>query len=300
MNKQELRSNILLMITAVIFGFAFIVQRVGARYVGAFTFNGIQFALGSITLVPLLLYFTPKYEEEKTANHSISSIPGGVITGSILFLAASFQQIGLADTTAGKAAFITGLYIVLVHLIGVLLKHRIYVTVWIGTALAIIGLYFLCVTASFTISKGDFLELIGAVFWACHIVSIDHFNKKVDVLKLSFVQFITCSFLSLVVAIILEKITLYSLTQALVPLLYGGIVYVGIACTFQVIGQKNTKASQAAIILSMESVFAAIGGLLLLNEVMGIRGYAGCILMIIGMLLSQKENIEIKNFYKNS
>lgn len=295
MKKQELRSNMLLMITAAIWGFAFVAQRVGARYIGAFTFNGIRFALGSVSLIPLLFYFSKQSTEEKTTIRSISAIPGGTIAGGILFLAASFQQIGLTDTTAGKAAFITGMYIVLVPLLGILLKHHIHSTVWLGAILAIIGLYFLSITESFSISKGDFFELIGAVFWACHILSIDYFTKKVDALKLSFVQFITCSVLSMAVALIFEKITAYGLTQALIPILYGGFCSVGIAYTLQVVGQKHAKASHAAIILSMESVFAAIGGLFLLNENMGIRGYIGCALMLTGMLLSQ-----LKNFSDNA
>lgn len=294
MKKQGLRSNIFLTITAAIWGFAFVAQRVGAQYIGAFTFNGIRFAIGGISLIPLLLYFSKKSSEEKAENYSSSAIPGGMIAGCILFLAASLQQIGLASTTAGKAAFITGLYIVLVPLFGILLKHRIQATVWFGAILAIIGLYFLSVTESFSISKGDFFELIGAVFWACHILSIDYFTKKVDALKLSFIQFITCSALSMAAAFIFEKITMYGLTEALIPILYGGFCSVGIAYTLQVVAQKHAKASHAAIILSMESVFAAIGGLLLLDEIMGVRGYTGCALMLAGMLLSQLQSFGSK------
>lgn len=290
MKNQRLKSNILLMITAVIWGFAFVAQRVGASYVGAFTFNGIRFALGSISLIPLLVHFSRKTKKEKTSDSITSAIPGGVTAGCILFLGSTVQQIGLSDTTAGKAAFITGLYIVLVPLFGIFLKHRVQINVWFGAVLAISGLYFLSITEGFAISKGDFLQLIGAIFWACHILSIDYFTKKVDPLKLSFVQFVTCSALSMAVAITFEKNTLYGITQALIPILYGGVFSVGIAYTLQVVGQKHAKPSHAALILSMESVFAAIGGLLILNERMGARGYAGCTLMFSGILLSQLQN----------
>jgi drug/metabolite transporter (DMT)-like permease len=290
MKNKEMRANMLLLITATIWGFAFVAQRIGAMYVGAFTFNGIRFALGSISLIPLLLYFSKKSPQEKSTSSIYSATPGGILAGLILFLGATLQQIGLTDTTAGKAAFITGLYIVLVPLFGILLKHRVHITVWLGALFAITGLYLLSVTEGFSISRGDFLQFIGAIFWTFHILIIDHLTKKEDPLKLSFVQFITCSVLSMGAALIYEKITINGLTQALIPILYGGILSVGVAYTLQVVGQKHAKASHAALILSMETVFAAIGGLLLLNERMSIRGYTGCAFMLAGILFSQLQN----------
>lgn len=284
MNRKELESNILLLITALIWGFAFVAQRVGAEYVGAFTFNGVRFALGAISLIPFL-FFKRQEKNKATKNH----IPflGGIIAGCLLFTASSLQQIGLAETTAGKAAFITGFYIVIVPFLGIFLKQRINLFNWLGALMAIIGLYLLSVTNSMTISRGDFLELIGAILFSFHILVIDHFTKKVDALQLSFVQFLTCSFLSIAAALMFEKITLYSLSLVVIPILYGGLGSVGIAYTLQTFGQKHTKASHAAIILSMESVFAAIGGLIILKETMGVRGYTGCVLMLGGMLISQ-------------
>jgi len=288
MKNKELKSNILLLLTAAIWGFAFVAQRVGVKYVGSFTFNGVRFAIGSLSLVPLLFYFNKK-PKESTANNNAqaSAIPAGVIAGCVLFLAASLQQIGLVSTTAGKAAFITGMYIVIVPVFGIFLKHRISISTWLGVALATIGLYLLSVTETFSIAKGDLFEIAGAFFWAAHILVIDHFTKKVDTLKLSFVQFSTCSILSMAAALIFEKITVYGLCQAVIPILYGGICSVGIAYTLQVVAQKNAKPSHAAIILSMESVFASIGGLIILNENLGARGYLGCALMLSGMLFSQ-------------
>ena len=237
------------------------------------------------------MYFNSKPKESTEKQDIVlSALPGGALAGCVLFLGSSLQQIGLSDTTAGKAAFITGLYMVIVPLLGIFLKHRVHINTWIGVTLAVVGLYFLSVTESFSIGKGDLVELAGAVFWAIHILTIDHFAKKVDALKLSFVQFVTCSILSMSVALIFEKITVYGLTQALIPILYGGIGSVGIAYTLQIIGQKHAKPSHAAIILSLESLFAAIGGLLILHEYLGGRAYVGCALMLAGMLLSQMKS----------
>lgn len=295
MNKKEMKSNMLLMITAAIWGFAFVAQRVGMQYVGAFTFNGVRFALGSISLIPLLIYFKNKKTADQKEEASGSALIPGIITGTILFLAASLQQVGLAYTTAGKAAFITGLYIVLVPLFGIFLKQHIKGSTWIGVILAVVGLYFLSVNEDFSIAKGDFLEIIGAFFWASHILTIDYFTKKVDALQLSFVQFATCAVFSTVVALIAEDISMVGLGQALAPILYGGLGSVGIAYTLQVVAQKNAKPSHAAIILSMESVFAAIGGAILLSENLGGRGYLGCALMFAGMITTQ-----IKGFGKSA
>jgi len=285
----------LLMLTAAIWGFAFVAQRVGMQYVGAFTFNGVRFALGSISLIPLIIYFRRKKAAEQTEETaSTGALIPGLIMGSILFIAASLQQIGLVYTTAGKAAFITGLYIVIVPMLGIFLKQRIGMNTWLGVVLAVVGLYFLSVNEDFSIAKGDLLEIIGAFFWASHILVIDYFTKKVDALELSFVQFAACSVLSMVTALIFEDIVISGLGQALVPILYGGLFSVGIAYTLQVVAQKHAKPSHAAIILSMETVFAAVGGAILLHENLGGRGYFGCALMFAGMLLTQV------NFFKKS
>jgi drug/metabolite transporter (DMT)-like permease len=270
MNKQELKSNILLLLAAAIWGFAFVAQRIGAQYVGSFTFNGVRFALGCLSLLPLILYFSVKNkkneEETKYENSFANAFVPGIIAGFVIFAGASLQQMGIVETTAGKAAFITGFYIVLVPVFGIFLKHRTHITTWLGVALAIIGLYLLSVTGSFSISRGDLLEIIAAIFWASHILVIDYFTKKIDALKLSFIQFATCSILSLAFALVFEKITIASLSQALIPIIYGGIFSVGVAYTLQVVGQKHAKPSHAAIVLSMETVFASIGGILILNE----------------------------------
>lgn len=296
MKTMTVRSNFLLLLTAAIWGFAFVAQRVGMQYVGPFTFNGVRFALGSLSLVPLIFYYNSRNKSIKNIEFK-SAFPAGLLLGLVLFTAASLQQIGMKYTTAGKAAFITGLYIVIVPILGIFLKHAVKINTWLGAIFAVIGLYFLSVTDNFSIAKGDLLQLVGAFFWAIHILQIDHFSRKVDVLKLAFFQFVTCSVLSMGTALFVESITLSSLWQAVIPILYGGICSVGVAYTLQVVGQKNANPSHAAIILSMETVFAAIGGWLILSEKLGFRGIFGCLLMLIGMLLPQlqifKNNKEV-------
>lgn len=286
-----LKSNLLLLLAAAIWGFAFVAQRVGMEYVGPFTFNGVRFALGAISLLPLILFYK-KTQDAGGSQHDLKSVVGaGLFAGVVLFLGATLQQIGLIYTTAGKAAFITCLYIVIVPMLGIFLKQYISMSTWFGCIIAIVGLYLLCVKESFFISYGEVLELIGAFFWSIHILVIDRFSRKVDVLKLSFVQFITCSVLSISVALFIETISVETLRQALVPILYGGICSVGIAYTLQVVGQKHAEPSHAAIILSMETVFAALGGWIILNEKLGTQELLGSAIMLVGMLLSQLQNI---------
>ncbi|MGD0154360.1 MAG: DMT family transporter [Thermacetogeniaceae bacterium] len=295
MNKQTLKSNLLLLLTACIWGFAFVAQRVGVAFVGPFTFNGVRFALGSLSLLPLMLFFGNKSSVFRSpaslpARGSLRVvIPAGLISGLILFGGASLQQVGLiyVDTSAGKAAFITGLYIVLVPILGIFLKKYISLSNWLGAVIALAGLYFLCIKQGFAMSYGDQLELAGAFFWAGHILAIDHFTQKVDTLKLACTQFAVCAVLSLAVALIWEPITADGLRQAGIPILYSGLLSVGVAYTLQIFGQKHAQPAPAAIIMSLETVFAALGGAVLLNESLGVRGILGCALMFTGMLLSQ-------------
>ena len=214
-------------------------------------------------------------------------IKAGCIAGILLFVAAGLQQIGLEETTAGKAAFITGFYIILVPALGIFIKQRTGVSTWIAAIISIVGLYFISVEENFTISKGDLLIFICSFFFAVHILFINNLTKKVDGLKLAFVQYLACSVFSLITALFVEEIHLTGIIKAGIPILYGGVFSVGIAYTLQVIAQKYAKASHAAIIMSLESVFALIGGILILNETMNWKGYLGCLLMLSGVLLSQ-------------
>jgi len=283
------KSNLLLLLAAAIWGFAFVAQRVGMEHVGPFTFNGVRFLLGSLSLIPLILFF--RIDSQTSRMGFKSEVLSGLLAGTVLFIAASLQQIGLIYTTAGKAAFVTCLYIVLVPVMGIFLRQSVGRWTWLGCILAVVGLYFLCIKESASIQIGDLLELIGAFFWSFHILIIGHFSRRVNILKLSFFQCLTCSVLSLVTAAITETMIISSILAVAVPILYGGICSVGIAYTLQVVGQKHAPPAHAAIILSMETVFAVIGGFLLLGERIGGQEIVGCALMLTGMLVSQLQSL---------
>jgi len=205
----------------------------------------------------------------------------------VLFAAAALQQVGLVDTAAGKTAFITGLYIVLVPILGLAVKQRIGKNAWLGAAIAVAGLYFLCVTSSFTVSAYDLLILGGAFFFAVHILLIDYYAQRVDLIKLAFGQNLTCAAVSLLLAALTESVSMASLRQALIPILYCGILSVGVAYTLQIIGQRDTNPASAALILSSETLFALLGGFLLLDERLDGRGALGILLMLAGIICSQ-------------
>lgn len=272
--------------TALIWGLAFVAQRVSLDHLGAFAFNGLRFALGALSLVPLTFLLKPSHLTPAQAAWKPALVPG-LAAGFVLFTAASLQQVGLLWTTAGKAAFLTGFYILLVPVFGLFLKRPAHPGVWWGAALGLAGLYLLSVTSAFTMGFGDALQLAGAVFWAVHILVIDRFVPRLDPLKLSVVQFAVCSLLSLAVAVPTETFTWTGLQAGLAPLLYAGLGSVGIAYTLQVVGQRGVAPGPAALILSLETVFAALGGGLLLGERLGPRELLGCALMLTGMVLAQ-------------
>lgn len=291
-SNKRVVANLVLLLTAAIWGMGFVAQKVGSEFVGAYTFNGIRFALGSLSLVPLIVYFDRKNKDKVSDKPKATTqqiFKAGIILGLILFIAASLQQIGMTDSTAGKGGFITGLYMVFVPIFGLFLGHKIGKNIWFGVAAAVVGLYLLSIKKGFEIEFGDFLILVGAVFWAVHILFIDNFSKKIDALKLSSIQFATCAVLSLITAFATETITLEGLKGSLIPILYGGLLSVGVAYTLQVVAQKNAKPSHAAIILSMESVFAALGGMIILSESLTVRAAIGCALILVGILITQIE-----------
>ena len=287
---QTLKSDALLLITAGIWGFAFVAQRVGMDYVGPFGFNGVRFALGCLVLLPFLARNGLNDGGSLPAApgvFTLRGLGGGLVAGLVLFTGASFQQVAMIYTTAGNAGFITGLYVILVPIIVIFLGHGTHAGTWIGAVLATAGLFLLSVTSSFTIAWGDLLVLIGAFFWACHVHIIGWLSPRGDALKISFLQYAACSVLSMAVSLFMEVNTLQAYLAASVPILFGGIMSVGVAYTLQVIAQKKAKPSHAAVIMSLEAVFAALGGWIMLGEFLTDRGMAGCALMFSGMLVSQ-------------
>ncbi|KAA9021779.1 DMT family transporter [Niallia endozanthoxylica] len=291
MNSNRMRGEFFLAITGLIWGTSFVAQRVGMDYIGPFTFTATRFLIGTLSLIPIILIMgrlnSKKQNVMKQNGTKKDLLIGGLACGIALFFGISFQQSGLVYTTAGKAGFITALYIVLVPLFGLFLHKKVSKSVWIGVALAVVGLYLLCMTEGFVISKGDVIVLCGTVFWAIHILVVDHFASKVDGLKMSFIQFFVAAILSLVVALFAETIELASILASAGPILYTGIVVVGIAYTFQILGQRETNPTVAAIILSMESVFAVISGMILLGESMTLREILGCVIMFMAVIIAQ-------------
>jgi len=290
MNNVTLKSDAILLATAFLWGFAFVAQRVGMEFVEPFTFNGVRFALGCLVLLPLVARRenVSQIQHENRLNfHRPRIIGGGLLAGLVLFGGASLQQVGIVYTTAGNAGFITGLYVVMVPIILIVLGRHSTAGTWIGAVLSICGLYLLSVTSLLAINYGDMLVLVGAMFWALHVIIIGWLSPQVDSFKLAFAQYAVCSFCSMCVAISSETITMHGLLQAGLPLFYGGVVSVGIAYTMQVVAQKSAHPAHAAILLSMEAVFAAMGGYLLLNETMTGRQFVGCALILAGILISQ-------------
>ena len=276
---------IMLWVTSAIWGFAFVAQRAGMEFIGPFTFNGIRFLLGSASLLPLI--FWQRYKQKQPVEKSGNLVAGSMLAGTVLFIGASLQQAGMVYTEAGKAGFITGFYVVLVPLIGVLIGQHITKLLWTGAIIALAGLYLLTINGPFILQKGDILILVSALFWAAHVQLI---NKLVDshaALPLSALQFAVCGGLSLATAGMFEKITIESIFQAAIPLLYGGFFSVGIAYTLQVVAQQHVHPAYASIILSFETVFAVVGGFLVLNEMMSLRNLAGCLLMLAGIVIVQ-------------
>lgn len=293
MNNKKIKSTLLLFLTAIIWGFAFVAQRVGAEYVGTFTFNGIRFLLGTVSLIPVILIFEKeRFNKEKFKRTLVS----GLLAGVVLFVASTLQQFGVEITgSAGKAGFLTGLYIVLVPLIRFVMGKKTSVLTFFGAVFAVAGLFLLCMTGdknSFEI--GDIVLIIGAFFWSGHILVVDKFVNDVSPLKFSMVQFFVCGFLSIVFAFFTEEIDFSAIKNAGIPLLYGGLMSVGVAYTCQILGQKNADPTFASIVFSTESVFSAIGGAIILHEVMSGRGYLGCVLIFIGIILSQLDISTLK------
>jgi len=283
--KKHIQSDLLLLLCGIIWGFAFVAQRIGMDHVGPFTFNGVRFALGAAVLVPFI--YRNRNRQKKNVIRTKGLIGYGGLAGLAIFAGASLQQVGLVYTTAGKAGFITGLYVVIVPILGLVLGQRTNAGTWAGACLAAVGMYLLSIREGFSISFGDLLELIGAFLWAGHILLIGWISPKTDSLPLAFVQFMVCSLASLVTAAAVETVSLAGLAAAALPILYGGALSVGVAYTLQVVAQSHSHPAHAAILLSLESVFAAVGGWLILGEMMSPRGLVGCLLMLAGMLLSQ-------------
>ncbi|MEN8207738.1 MAG: DMT family transporter [Candidatus Fermentibacteria bacterium] len=277
-----MKTDLLLLATAAIWGFAFVAQRAAMEFVGPFLFNAVRFALGAVVLLPVI-YISGK------KNHAPRvPVKYGLLAGLILFAGASLQQTGLIYTTAGNAGFVTGLYVVIVPVMGLIRGHFCGKRTWAGAGLAVSGLFLLTTAGSSRMFSGDIIVFAGAVFWAFHIQLISRLMKQYDALSLAALQFTGCSLLSGALALLTEKLSFAGIRMAALPILYGGLVSVGIAYTLQIIAQKRAHPAHAAIIMSLEAVFALIGGWVMLAEPITVQGTAGGVLMLTAMVLSAR------------
>lgn len=288
-----LKADGLLLLTALIWGFAFVAQRSGMKDIGPFAFTAVRFALGALCLLPLLILGKRRAGRTPQASSPgsgpLAKLAWAALAGLILFLGANLQQVGLVTTTASNAGFITSLYVILVPLIGFFLGKSSGLRIWIGAVLAVAGLFILSVGVGFTMAPGDLLQLVGAFFWAGHILLINHLVTRMEALEIAVGQFATCALLSLAVALVWEPAPFAGLEPAALPILYGGLLSIGVAYTLQIVAQKTAHPAHASIILSMEALFAAIGGVLFLHEPLTLRLMLGGALMLAGMVISQLE-----------
>jgi drug/metabolite transporter (DMT)-like permease len=284
MRSQALRADILMLITAAIWGAAFVAQRLGMDAVGPFLYTGLRFSLGALILLPLLLIL-PRPAVKQPLNRGM--LLGGLLMGLALSLGINLQQVGLLFTTVTNSGVITGLYVIIVPLLGLFLGHRTGMGTWLGASLAVVGMFLLSVGEGFHVASGDWLQLAGACVWGVHVLLVGYFASRYDPIRLSILQFGVCAVVSLVLAVVFEEISVGAIIQAGPAILYGGVIAVAIGYTLQVVAQRHAIASHAAIILSLEAVFAAIAGALLLDESLHARGYMGCALMFAGMLVAQ-------------
>lgn len=288
--RFTIRQSLILFLTAVIWGVAFVAQSAGMEYLGPFTYNGVRSVLGGLVLIPciaLLDRIRGKNGPEKKNTDNRQLLLGGLSCGVVLFAASNFQQFGIQYTTVGKAGFITAMYILIVPFLGLLLHRRVGLQVWIGVIFGVAGLYLLCVKDSLRLEKGDTLVLICAFIFSIHILVIDHFSQKVDGVRMSCIQFWVCGILSLACSFVFESPDLGSIAASWLPVCYGGVMSCGVAYTLQIIGQKGMNPTVASLILSLESVVSVIAGFLLLGQSMSLRELFGCLMMMMAILYAQ-------------
>ena len=314
---HKLRNTFFLLLTAMIWGAAFVAQSVSMDYIGPFTFICLRSVIGGLFLIPVIIVLDGirKKSQNESANavseenilHNIETkekqrlswknkqlIEGGIVCGIFLFFANCFQQTGIQYTTVGKAGFITTFYIIIVPLIGLFFKKYCGILTWIGVVIALTGLYFLCITQKLTIQRGDALILCCSVLYAGQILAIDHYNPFVDGVKMSCIQFLTGGILGAVFMLLFENPSIAMILSAAGPILYTGIMSTGVGYTLQIVGQKGLNPTVAALILSLESVFSALSGYVFLHQVLTTRELIGCVLMFIAIVLAQLPDIRRK------
>ena len=299
----QLKNSLILLLTATIWGIAFVAQSVGMDYVGGFTFNSVRSIIGALVLLPVIFFLDKRkppesLSESEQKKQRTTLLTGGICCGVLLCLASNFQQFGIKYTTVGKAGFITACYIIIVPVFGLFLKKKCSSYIWAAVMLALIGLYLLCINEGFSIGKGDFLVFICAVLFSFHILTIDHFSPLTDGVKLSCIQFFVCGVLSGIPALLFENPQLSSILAAWMPILYAGVLSCGVAYTLQIIGQKNMNPTVASLILSLESCISVLAGWLLLKQKLSPKEGIGCIIMFAAIILAQLPERKANGSYR--
>lgn len=292
---KQMKNNIMLLLTALIWGCAFVAQSVGMEYVGPFTFNSVRCILGSIVLIPVIFLMDgmkkrggmSEADIKKEHGDTRTLLAGGICCGVVLAAASSLQQFGIQFTTVGKAGFITAMYIVLVPILGVFLGKKLRPLILLCVGIAVTGLYFLCMTEKLTLGFGDLLVLLCAFVFSIHILVIDHFSPLVDGVYMSAIQFLTAGIVCAVPMLIWEHPAMSSILEAWMPVLYAGIMSCGVAYTLQILGQKNADPAVASLLLSLESVFSVLAGWVILGQGLSGKELFGCVLMFAAILLAQ-------------
>lgn len=288
MPSKALRADLLMLLTAMIWGTAFVAQRLGMDHIGPFLFTGLRFLLGALVLMPLLLLHRRRLGEASTPGFAHRPLLlGGLLMGLALTVGINLQQVGLLFTSVTNSGFITGLYVIVVPLLGLFIGQRAGLGIWLGALLAVFGMFLLSVGENFQVASGDWLQLAGAFVWGLHVLLVGVFASRYDPLRLSILQFLVCAVASLALALAFEPIVWEAIVAAAPAVLYGGCFAVAVGYTLQVVAQKDAIASHAAIIFSLEAVFAAIAGWLFLDELLTLKSYIGAGIMLAGMLLAQ-------------
>ena len=287
MKKISFGSSLLLFLAACIWGVAFVAQSVGMDYMGPCTFNGIRFLIGGTVLLPLVYVRVKKKKNTPEELPPALTLKGGICCGLAICAASLCQQIGIMETTVGKAGFITTLYIIIVPVFGLFLRKKVPGKVWIAAAVAAVGMYMLCINESFSVSRGDTFVFLCAIIFAVHILVIDYFSPKTDGVALSCIQFYTAGIICTVSAFAFETPTWGQFVDGIVPILYAGVMSCGVAYTLQIIGQKNVEPTVASLILSMESVVSVLAGWVILGQELSSKELAGCVLVFAAVILVQ-------------
>ncbi len=294
-SSHAFEKTLLLVLTAFIWGLAFVFQSIGAEYVGPFTFLAARSWLGFLFLCPVIFisdHIKRRHGEQdgRPKNHMQKRmlLVGGSVVGIFLFSASLFQQIGIAETTAAKSGFITAMYVVMVPVISLFLGSRPSGKIWLGVALGVTGLYFLCLSGGLNgINRGDVLTMFCAVLFALQILSINYFIQFTDGIRLSRMQMLVTAVLATVCMLLFEHPTVSGVKAALIPILYAGIMSSGVGYTLQIIGQKGLHPTVASLAMCLESVFSAIGGWLILGQRLSGRELLGCVLMFTAIVIAQ-------------